>query len=29
VHRDALHINENYAVFLSLALAEATKLTPD
>ena len=29
VHRDALHINENYAVFLSLALAEATRLTPD
>ena len=28
VHRDALHINENYAVFLSSALAEATKLTP-
>ena len=29
VHRDALHINENYAVFLSSALAEATKLNPD
>jgi hypothetical protein len=29
VHRDALHINENYAVYLSLALAEATRLTPD
>jgi peptidoglycan/LPS O-acetylase OafA/YrhL len=29
VHRDALHINENYAVFLSSALAEATRLTPD
>jgi peptidoglycan/LPS O-acetylase OafA/YrhL len=29
VHRDALHINENYAVFLSSALAEATKLTPE
>jgi peptidoglycan/LPS O-acetylase OafA/YrhL len=28
VHRDALHINENYAVFLSSALAEATELTP-
>ncbi len=28
VHRDALHINENYAVFLSLALAEATRLAP-
>jgi hypothetical protein len=27
VHRDAMHINENYAVYLSLALAEATKLT--
>lgn len=26
VHRDALHINENYAVFLSTALAEATGL---
>jgi hypothetical protein len=28
VHRDALHINENYAVFLSSALAEAAGLTP-
>jgi peptidoglycan/LPS O-acetylase OafA/YrhL len=28
VHRDAMHINENYAVFLSLALAEATRLAP-
>jgi hypothetical protein len=28
VHRDAMHINENYAVFLSAALAEATGLTP-
>jgi peptidoglycan/LPS O-acetylase OafA/YrhL len=28
VHRDAMHINENYAVFLSGALAEATGLTP-
>jgi hypothetical protein len=27
VHRDGLHINENYAVFLSTALAEATGLT--
>ena len=28
VHRDALHINENYAIFLSSALAEATGLAP-
>jgi hypothetical protein len=28
VHRDALHINENYAVYLSKALADATGLTP-
>jgi hypothetical protein len=28
VHRDAMHINENYVVFLSSALAEATGLTP-
>ncbi len=27
VHRDAMHINENYAVFLSRALAEAIGLT--
>jgi peptidoglycan/LPS O-acetylase OafA/YrhL len=27
VHRDALHINENYAVYLSTALAEASGLT--
>ncbi len=28
VHRDALHINENYAVFLSSALAEEAGLSP-
>ncbi len=28
VHRDALHINENYAVFLSSALAEAAGMNP-
>ncbi len=28
VHRDGMHINENYAVFLSSALADATGLTP-
>jgi len=27
-HRDAMHINENYVVFLSSALAESTGLTP-
>jgi hypothetical protein len=28
VHRDAMHISENYSIFLSSALADATGLTP-